>query len=196
MFITFEGIDGSGKTTQAKLLSQKLEGLGYRVVLTKEPGGTKFGERIRDILLTTEMQPISEFLLFASDRHAHIKELIKPKLYEGFIVISDRFHDSSVAYQGYGRKVPLDFIDFVHKKIMEDILPNITFLIDIDPDISFKRLRNPDRIEKIGIDFLQDVRNGYLEIAKKESRIIVVDGSKDVEEISNFIFNKILEQLR
>ncbi|BAL80888.1 dTMP kinase [Caldisericum exile] len=196
MFISFEGIDGSGKTTQAKLLKVNLEKLGFNVILTKEPGGTELGSYIRKILLNVEMDPVSEFLLFASDRKTHVKEVIKPFLSKGFTVISDRFHDSSVAYQGYGRGVPLDFIYYVHNFILEGIIPNITVLVDIDENLSFERIKDADRIERLGIDFLRNVRKGYLKIAKNEDRFFVIDGSKTVEELEEIILNKVLEKLK
>ncbi|MEF3245582.1 MAG: dTMP kinase, partial [Caldisericaceae bacterium] len=162
MFITFEGIDGAGKTTQAKYVKEFLENLGYRVILTKEPGGTKFGEKIRSILLTEEMDGYSEFLLFAADRNMHVKTLIKPKLKEGYIVLSDRFAESSIAYQGFGRGVDLDFIERVHNEILLNTYPDLIFLIDIPVKVALNRLESKDRIEKSGEDFLQRVRNGYL----------------------------------
>ncbi|MGB9854969.1 MAG: dTMP kinase [Caldisericum exile] len=196
MFITFEGIDGSGKSTQAKLLKDNLEKLGFEVILTKEPGGTEFGNYIRNIILSIEMDPVSEFLLFASDRKTHVREIVKPNLSKGFIVISDRFHDSSVAYQGYGRGVSIDFIHYVHNFILEGIIPNLTIIIDINERLSFERIKDADRIEKLGIHFLRNVRNGYLQIARLEERFFIVDGSKPVKELEEIILNKVLEKLK
>jgi len=141
MLITFEGIDGAGKSTLAKILANNLEQKNYNVVLTKEPGGTPLGEYIRKILLDQEMDALSEFLLFASDRHTHVKEVIVPALNKGAIVISDRYHDSSVAYQGYGRNLSLEFIEFVHNKVLEGIMPELTILVDIPVNIGFGRLK-------------------------------------------------------
>jgi len=196
MFVTFEGIDGSGKSTQAKILKEKLEESGYKVILTKEPGGTPFGELIRNILLNFDMDPYSEFLLFASDRRHHVKNLIIPKLKEGFIVISDRFHDSSVAYQGYGRRVPLDFISKVHKEILEGIEPDVTILVDVPVSIGINRLKSKDRIEKMGVNFLENVRKGYFELAKENKRFVVVDGTLKIETIANTIFDIIYGKLK
>jgi dTMP kinase len=196
MLITFEGIDGSGKSTQAKLLAENLTKLGFNVVLTKEPGGTEFGSYIRNILLTVEMDPVSEFLLFASDRKTHVKEIIKPSLEKGFVVISDRYHDSSVAYQGYGRGVSLEFIKYVHDFILDGYIPNLTILVDIDENTSFLRIKDKDRIEKLGTDFLKKVRFGYLEMAYNNERFFTVDGSKSIGEIEQIVLNKVMELLK
>jgi len=196
MFITFEGIDGAGKSTQASLLKKELEHLKYKVFLTREPGGSKTGEKIREILVTDNLDPISEFLLFASDRRMHVHDVIKPKLQEGFIVISDRFIDSSVAYQGYGRGVSIDFINDVHNFILEGVVPDLTFLIDITPATSFARLKDIDRIEKMGVEFLKIVREGYLTLAEKEKRFIVIDGEMEASMILKLILEKTLSVLR
>jgi dTMP kinase len=183
ILITMEGIDGSGKTTQARFLKNYFEKKGFNAVFTKEPGGTLLGKRVREILLTEEMNPVSEFLLFASDRREHVEKVILPALNAGNIIISDRFHDSSVAYQGYGRGVSLDFINYVHRKILENLLPDITFIVDVPPVIGLGRLGKTDRIERSGINFLKKVREGYLEMASKERRFFVVDGTKEKETV-------------
>lgn len=195
-FITVEGIDGSGKTTQAKLLKKYLESEGFEVVLTKEPGGTPLGSHIRKILLTQDMNPLSEFLLFASDRAEHVKNLILPSLKQGKVVISDRFSDSSLAYQGYGRGVSIEFINFVHSKVLSGISPDLTVLVDIPPKVGLKRLHNPDRIENGGFDFLKRVRNGYLNMAKQNKRFVVLDGTKDKEYIHMRILDAVKELIR
>ncbi|RLD13879.1 MAG: dTMP kinase [Caldiserica bacterium] len=189
-FITFEGIDGCGKSTQAKLLKKNLEGLGFGVFWTKEPGGTDIGEKIRDILLKYDgdIDSLTEFLLFASDRNAHIKRIIE-EIGKGKIVISERFKDSSVAYQGYGGGVSISFIEKVHREITL-LDPDITFLLDISPRESLKRVKNMDRIEKRGTNFLERVRNGYLILSKMyPERIYVIDGSRSKEEIGEEIFS-------
>ncbi len=195
-FITVEGIDGSGKTTQAKLLKKYLESEGFEVVLTKEPGGTPLGSHIRKILLTQDMNPLSEFLLFASDRAEHVKNLILPSLKQGKVVISDRFSDSSLAYQGYGRGVSIEFINFVHSKVLSGISPDLTVLVDIPPKVGLKRLHNLDRIENGGFDFLKRVRNGYLNMAKQNKRFVVLDGTKDKEYIHMRILDAVKELIR
>ncbi len=195
-FITFEGIDGCGKSTQAKILKKNLEGLGFDVFWTKEPGGTDVGERIRDVLLNFdgEIDPLTEFLLFASDRNTHIKRIIE-EIGRGKIVISERFKDSSVAYQGYGGGVSISFIEKVHREITL-LDPDITFLLDISPRESLRRVRDLDRIEKRGVNFLERVRNGYLILSKMyPERIYVIDGSRSKEEIGEEIFSIVKEKL-
>lgn len=192
MFITFEGIDGCGKSTLAKALYEKLSILSMKVILTKEPGATKEGEHIRDILLYQDnfLDPFTEFLLFASDRRAHAEKVIVPALQQGYIVISDRYADSSVAYQGYGRGVPISFIDYVHKNILNKAIPDLTFLIDLPVSLSLSRLINRDRIEKYGEEFFARVREGYLDIAgKNKKRFVIIDGSKTINDLSNEVFS-------
>ena len=195
ILITMEGIDGSGKTTQARFLKNYFEKKGFNAVFTKEPGGTLLGKRVREILLTEEMNPVSEFLLFASDRREHVEKVILPALNAGNIIISDRFHDSSVAYQGYGRGVSLDFINYVHRKILGNLLPDITFIVDVPPVIGLGRLGKTDRIERSGINFLKKVREGYLEMASKERRFFVVDGTKEKETVHKEII-KVVQNWR
>ncbi|MCD6427576.1 MAG: dTMP kinase [Caldisericaceae bacterium] len=192
IFITLEGIDGCGKTTQAKLLKKFFEEKGFKVVLTREPGGSSIGPEVRNILLNKNMNPVSEFLLFASDRKEHIKGLIKPALERGEVVISDRFCDSSVAYQGYGRGVSLDFINYVHNFILEGLLPDITLLFDVSPEVGLKRIHVSDRIEGEGAEFLKKVRNGYLEIAKREKRFAIINGEKSKDKVYKDMVSEIL----
>lgn len=188
LFITFEGIDGSGKSTQAMLLKDRFNQLDRPVVFTKEPGGTPLGKKIREILLNDNMNPVSEFLLFAADRKEHAKKIIIPSLADGKIVISDRFADSSVAYQGFGRGVPIDFISFVHQNILSGLKPDLTFIIDILPEIGLERLAERDRIERGGMDFLNKVREGYLELARADKRFVVIDGTAVLEKVANSIW--------
>lgn len=186
MFISFEGIDGCGKSTQANLLFERIRATGTEVMLTREPGGeTEVGDSIRNILLhkEQEMDATTEFLLFASDRNEHFKKVIRTNLEKGVIVISDRFADSSVAYQGYGRGLDLNFIDQVHNYITNGKKPDITFIVDVKPESGLKRLDKLDRIEKIGIEFLKKVREGYLEMARKETRFHIINGERDIKDI-------------
>jgi len=191
LFITFEGTDGCGKSTQAMFLKKRFRQINYSVTLTKEPGDTPLGKRIRKILLSEDMNPVSEFLLFASDRKEHVKKVIMPSLSEGKVVISDRFADSSVAYQGFGRGVSIDFINFVHQQILMGVKPDLTFVIDIPPEIGIERLHKKDRIERGGIDFLRRVREGYLKLSKYEERFIVVDGTGAPEKIGEFVWETV-----
>lgn len=195
-FITFEGIDGCGKSTQAEILKKNLEKREFSVFWTKEPGGTEVGERIREVLLrfNGEIDPLTEFLLFASDRNAHIKKIMD-EIGKSKIVISERFKDSSVAYQGYGGGVSISFIEKVHREITL-LEPDITFLLDISPIESLKRVKDMDRIERRGISFLERVRNGYLILSKMyPERIYVINGSRTKEEIGEEIFNIVKERL-
>ncbi len=191
IFITLEGIDGCGKTTQAKALKSFLEEKGFEVLLTREPGGSSIGPEIRNILLNKDMNPVSEFLLFASDRKEHVKGLIKPALDEGKVVISDRFCDSSLAYQGYGRGVSQDFLNSVHNFLLEGLLPDITLLFDVSPEVGLKRIRVSDRIEREGLKFLEKVRKGYLEIAEKEERFVIINGERRMEEVEKEMLDKV-----
>jgi dTMP kinase len=190
IFISFEGIEGSGKTKQSRLLYEYLRKSGYKVILTGEPGGTQIGLKIRDLLLSVEnrkMTPVSELLLYNASRAQHIKEVILPALKKGFIVITDRFIDSTKAYQGYGRGIDLKLIEFFEKIVTEDIRPDLTLLLDLDVKIGLKRNRGinkTDRLELEDVKFHKRVREGYLKIAAKElERIKLIDATESIEEI-------------
>ncbi len=191
MFIIFEGIDGCGKSTQAKRLAERI-GKDFSVLLTWEPGYTHIGETIRSILLNKDMDIRTEFLLFASDRNEHFQKVIMPNIKKDVIVVSDRFADSSVAYQGYGRGLDIDFINYVHNSITNGKKPDVTFLIDVSPEAGIARLKKFDRIEQEGIIFLQKVREGYLKIASQDERFEVINGEKSVDEIEEEIWNRFL----
>lgn len=195
-FITFEGIDGCGKSTQAHLLKENLNSLGVDVFWTKEPGGTEIGKMIREVLLKFdgEIDTLTEFLLFASDRSAHVKEIIK-ELSKGKVVISERFKDSSIAYQGYGGGLSINFIERIHREITI-LEPDLTILLDISPTTSIKRVKDPDRIEKKGIDYLDRVRNGYLILSKiYKNRYVIFDGEKEKSALSKEIFEVVKERI-
>lgn len=192
MFITFEGIDGSGKTTQAKMLAESLEKAGYKVLITREPGGTEFADKIRSIVKdpSIKIDGLTEYLLFASARADHIEKVIKPALKENTIVICDRFIDSSYAYQGYGKNVNLEFINNTNKVIIGDLYPDLTFYIDISPEEAMKRIeyRNEtkDRLETNNLGFFMSVVDGYYDLLGKdprEERIIKIDGLKSIDNI-------------
>lgn len=200
MFITFEGIDFCGKSTQVELLHKFFVENGKKVIIIREPGGTKISERIREILLdrkNSEMKMETEFLLFSSSRSQLVRQVIIPSLQQDIIVISDRFHDSSTAYQGYGRGLDVEKIKLINSFAIADVLPDITFLIDISVEESLRRksLKSQielDRIEISSDNFYQKVRQGYLKIAESDSRFVVIDGSLKIEEIHNIIVNKIM----
>lgn len=187
MFITFEGADGCGKTTQMKLLAEYLEEEGVSVVITREPGGKGLGEKVREILLNYD-GPVSdrcESFLFLADRAQNIDTIVNPAVEEGKIVLCDRHIDSTVAYQGYGRGLDIERIKMLNNIATNWRKPDLTLVFDIDVETSMKRVgAEKDRMESAGIEFHNRVREGYLEIAKQEpQRIKVIDASKSIEEI-------------
>lgn len=198
MLISFEGIDFCGKSTQIDLLKDYLIEQGKKVEIIREPGGTALSEKIRTILLDNKNEKMlmeTELFLFSASRAQLVREKIRPYLEKGFYVISDRFHDSSTAYQGYGRGIPVDVIDGVHKLAIRDTVPDITFFIDIPVGIANERKKKKskgklDRIELADMEFYTRVRNGYLEIAKNESRFKVIDGTQSIQNIHNHIISE------
>lgn len=201
LFITFEGPDGSGKTTQIHRLADFLASKGMEPVLTREPGGTQIGEMIREIILDPchhEMAHLTEALLYASSRAQHVAQKIRPALEAGNTVICDRFMDSSIAYQGYGRKLG-EKVRIINEIAVDGLTPDLTFLILVDPDEGKKRISNGflDRLELEEIDYHRDVYQGYLEIAHRyPERILIIDGLRGIEEISAEITEKTTEFLR
>lgn len=191
LFISFEGVEGCGKTTQGKSLFKYLTGKGYKCILTEEPGGTKLSQNIRGILLDKKnknLSPTAEFFLYLADRAQHTEELIIPSLKEGKVVISDRFSDSTVAYQGGGRKIPLTTIKAMNHFATNGIIPDITFLLDVTAKDGLSRIKNKDRIELEGIKFHENVRNEYLKLAKSEpGRIKIINGKLKIDEIELII---------
>jgi len=193
MFITFEGIEGSGKSTQAKLLVEYLRGKGLNVILTREPGGVELSERIRSILIETglDISPRAELLLFLASRAQHTDGLIRPSLQKGHIVVCDRYIDASVAYQGYGRGLSIEMIKRLNDWATGGIRPNLTVLLDLSPEEGLERVRTSkkmDRIEGENLEFHRRVREGYLEIARSDpDRFLVLDATRSMEEIQRFI---------
>jgi len=190
LFITLEGLDGCGKTTQAKLLKDYLEERGHIVYLTREPGGSNVGEKIRDILLDSNMKihPWTEALLYLSARLENTL-IIKERLKEGFTVICERYIDSTIAYQGYGRGLPIDELKRLNNLVTFGLKPHLTILLDIEPNIALQRKKNLDRIEKEGLEFYNKVRIGYLKIAEEEKdRVYIVKAEGETKEISKNIF--------
>lgn len=202
MFITFEGIDFCGKSTQVELLEKSLIEKGKTVRIIREPGGTSISEKVRNILLdkkNNEMHFESELLLFASARAQLVREVIIPALEKGEYIISDRYHDSSIAYQGYGRGIELDFVNKLQQFAIGSAVPDITFFIDIPVDEFITRKQkvkkgNLDRMENSKIAFYEKVRNGYLEIAKKEKRFIHINGLQSIDEI-HYIITSYVEKM-
>ena len=191
LFITFEGGDGCGKTTQIKLLDEYLRNKGYKTLLTREPGSIGLGEKVREILLNYdgEVSSVCESFLFLADRAQNVDCIIKPALEEGAIVICDRHTDSSVAYQGYGRGLDIERINMLNNIATSGLKPDLTIVLDVDVETSQARVGSEkDRMESAGIEFFERVRKGYLEIAKQEpERVKVVDAKQTIEDIHNQI---------
>lgn len=188
LFITFEGPEGSGKSTQSSRLCEDLESSGYEVMHTLEPGGTLLGKRIREVLLEKDdisLGKVAELFLFEADRAQHVEEIILPALEEGKIVVCDRFNAATFAYQGYGLGMDLDFIKKADKKATQGLSPDLTILLDIDIETGLARAigeHDPDRMEKRSRDFHEKVRQGYLAQAKESPEMIkVIEVSDDIE---------------
>ncbi len=193
MFITFEGPDGSGKSTQARLLADYLKARGYEVLLTREPGGTKIGEQIRDVILSTRNDSIrheTEALLFSAARAQSVAEVIRPALAAGKIVLCDRYADSTLAYQGYGLGLDLEALRGITRFATGGLVPDLTFYIDLPVQVGLARKPRGqvNRLDQKEIAYHERVRAGFLEMVKAEpSRWVVVDGTQSVEEIQKEI---------
>ncbi|MBZ0185643.1 MAG: dTMP kinase [Candidatus Obscuribacterales bacterium] len=199
-FVTLEGPEGAGKTTQVKLLAKELCELGIKHVVTRDPGGTPLGKKIRRILLSTEntVAPMAELLLYQADRAQHVEELIRPALEQGAIVFCDRYIDSTIAYQGYGRKIDLSIIEKLNQMSTGGLKPELTILFDIESGDGLSRLHpgGHDRMEKEAIEFHHRVRDGYRKLAADEpQRFHVLDASKAMsvvqEEFRRIIRSKL-----
>ncbi|MBN1446305.1 MAG: dTMP kinase [Bacteroidetes bacterium] len=199
MFITFEGIDFSGKSTQISLLTDRLRLQGEEVLVVREPGGTIISEKIRELLLDRShvaMDAVTEFLLFSAARSQLLREIIAPVLTSGTTVIADRFHDSSTAYQGFGRGLDIEAVNSVHRLATHGIEPDLTFFIDISVDESYRRRalqgREIDRMEALDASFFQAVRTGYQAIATEApSRFITINGMQPIEDIAKAIWDAV-----
>ena len=191
LLITFEGGEGTGKSTQSKLLYDYLKSKTKDVILTREPGGCTESENIRNLLVKgniNKWDPITESLLHNAARREHIKNIIKPALLKNKIIICDRYIDSTMAYQGIGQGVNLNFLNILSKEITENIVANITFIFDIDPDISLKRAKKRDkntnnRYENFDISFHRNIRNYFKSLINTNKRYILIDASNSIEEI-------------
>ena len=206
LFVSIEGFDGVGKTTQANLLNEYLKNEGIKSILVREPGGTSLAEKIREILIAdSELSPITELLLFESARSDLVSKLIREKLENDFIVITDRYLDSTLAYQGYGRNINKSIVNELNKFSTENLYPDITFLLDLKVEEANKRTKkrkdtsNKDQILKFENEeniFHQKIRDGFLEIAKNNNdRINIIDASLDQKEILKLIIEKVLRKL-
>jgi len=195
-FITFEGSEGSGKSTQADRLAARLQRSGVPHVLTREPGGTPIGESIRDLLQfaphNSNMTPETELLLFEASRSQIVREVIKPSLERGICVIADRFFDSTTVYQGAARQLDREMIERVNAFAIADCVPDITFVLDVDAATAESRMSEPrkaDRMEQQSAEFYERVREGYRELAASQrKRIVMIDGSGDLDAIEKQIW--------
>ena len=208
LFITFEGTEGSGKSTQIALLSERLKKLGHRIRAIREPGGTPIGEEIRHTLKHSSsnqaMTPEAELLLMNASRAQLVREIIRPALDQGEIVLCDRFYDSTVAYQGYGRQMDLDTVDAIINVAVGDTRPDLTLLLVIAESVSRERLTarqtsqpvTRDRFEEADQSFFRRVLQGYEAIAQREpARLVKIDGTRDVTTIHEAVWNAVLPKL-
>jgi len=199
--ITFEGIDGCGKTTQAELLHSHLAGLGIHVCLFREPGGTEFGEKIRSLLLdasNTDMEPLAELFLYLAARVQITRLLIMPALENGDTVIMDRYFDSTTAYQGFARNIGCEITKKLNVIATSGLIPNLTIIVDCSPETAIaRRTGRPDRLESEGLAFMSRVRDGFLSIASSEpERCVIVDGEQPAAALKSQILSVVSERLR
>lgn len=203
--VTFEGSEGSGKSTQINLISNRFSDAGYDVVVTREPGGTAIGEEIRHVLKHTaseaEMHPETELLLFAASRAQLVREVIRPAIAEGKIVLCDRFIDSTTVYQGIGRRIQSGPVHMINTFAVGDLVPDVTVVIDVPAEVGFERIRHrvtdlPDRMEAENIEFYRKVREGYLMLAKAlPERFIIVDGNEPVTSVEEKLWKALRQRV-
>ena len=197
LFITFEGGEGSGKTTQARVLHRRLSRLAMPVLLIHEPGGTPLGKKLRHLLKRTQGQdisPLSELLMFNASRAQLVDDVIQPGLESAKVIICDRYTDSTIAYQSYGRGLDLETVRSINRVATGGLTPDLTVLLDmpVDEGLARKGSEQHDRFEKEGIAFLQRVREGYLKLADREpERWLVIDASQSKEEIAEIIWQRV-----
>jgi dTMP kinase len=204
MFITIEGPDGSGKTSHVKSLAEWLEGKGYHVHTAREPGGTAISEQIRGVihdLQNTEMHPHTETLLYQAARAQIVEQVLRPKLAEGWIVLCDRYADSTLAYQGYGHQQNLDEVRALVRYATGGLLPDLTLLLDVDAETGLRRRQKSggewNRLDAYDLEFHRRVREGYLELVKQEpGRWVVVDARQPWEEVQEALRKVILKQIK
>ncbi len=195
-FVAFEGGEGAGKSTQEALLARALTERGRAVVRTREPGGTPAGERIREVLLSPEFEgldPRAEALLFAAARGEHVARVIRPALTRGDVVICDRYIDSSVSYQGYGRELGPKRVRDLSLWATGDLLPDLTIVLDVDPQVGLARFAQRDRLEAEPLEYHQQVRAAFLALAESDpDRYLVMDAGRDVDAIAGMILERVL----
>ena len=198
--IVFEGLDGSGTTTQSHYLTQYLEEKGHSVTEVEEPGGTELGRKVRDLLLQDRgirIEPLSELLLYEVSRAQLVREKIIPRLEAGEVIISDRFAISSVAYQGYGRGIPVDQVKTLNGIALDGVEPDVTFFLDIDLEERNRRThgKKPDRIEKEAEDFYRKVRQGYLQEIRSAGNTVIIDGSKLKKDVKREVISELTKMI-
>ena len=208
LFVTFEGIEGSGKSFQCRKLYENIKRKKIPTILTREPGGTPGAERIRKVILEDyfhknlkeKFDKYTDTLLYLAARNEHISHVIKPSIVRNKIVICDRFVDSTVAYQVFGKKVDINFVNFIHRYILQDIKPDLTFILKINISKALKRLKkrkNKNRYDKFSKKFYINVQKAFIKIAKKNtSRYFIIDNSKDNTEAEKVILNQVLKKLK
>ena len=199
-FIAFEGPEGSGKSTQIRRLAERLEEVGRDFIVTKEPGGTPAGDAIRTVLLDPSLRidPLPEFLLYSASRAQHVEEVIKPALKASKLVVSDRFAGASVAYQGHGRGLDLSFIRELTERVTDNLSPNLTLLLDIEPKRGLERVAkrgHKDRLERADLSFHKRVRQGFLEQAKTDESWVVLDAEQPEEVLAEAIWQAVEEHV-
>ena len=202
LFVTFEGIEGSGKTYQSKKLFRKIKSMRLPVIYTREPGGSSSAEKIRKIILSgskNKFTKVTDTLLYLSARNEHLEKTIKPAIFKKKIIICDRFLDSTLAYQVYGKGVNKSLVDFVHKKILNNIKPNLTYILKLNIEKAFQRLKkrkNINRYDKFPQRFYQKVQRAFIKIAKtNKKKYVVLDTSEDTLETEKIIFKKFIKIL-
>ena len=207
LFITFEGIEGSGKSYQCRKLYQKLRKNKIPVILTREPGGTLGAEKIRDIILKdyfykdkkNQFGKYTDTLLYLAARNEHVENKIKPAMLKKKIVLCDRFTDSTLAYQVYGKGVDRKFVDFIHKYILDGLKPNLTFLLTVNLKKAIKRIkkrRKQNRYDKFSKLFYKKVQNYFIKIAKSKKRYVILDNSNESKDTEKMIYNKVIQYLK
>jgi dTMP kinase len=196
VFISFEGADGSGKSTQAERLRDTLVGEGREVVLTREPGGTELGERARELVLNgPQMGAWAEAALFAASRAEHVEEVIRPALERGAVVVCDRYVDSSLAYQGIARGLGVEAVLQLNLTVTGGLLPDVTFLLLVDPEVAAARWTDADRLEREGDALQAKVDAAYRELAERfPERIVTVDGARDPDEIAREVHERLRDR--
>ena len=201
-FVTFEGIEGSGKSYQSKKLFRKIKSMGLSVIYTREPGGSNSAEKIRKIILSgskSKFTKITDTLLYLSARNEHLEKTIKPAIFKKKIIICDRFLDSTLAYQVYGSGVNKSLVDFVHKKILNNIKPNLTYILKLNIEKAFQRIKkrkNINRYDKFPQKFYQKVQRAFIKIAKtNKQKYVVLNTSEDTLETEKIIFKKFIKVL-